>query len=667
MVAEQHLYPASHSSAPGSTAHPAGGKPDKSPGPGPQVFVELPTGECRLEPLLALSVQHLSILFRGSATALHVGAAFSSVRVFGAGSDAGNCILAGSAIVADVLPTGQPGTCKVTLQLQAIQGEPVDSFAEPDIIAETVKNLLDAKARTAVSVPVLGREPATGTFLRSEGEPQGLILEMHGSVADFAPGQACELVTQFYGNRLGLVGKIQRIATGRRGAIEVLVSWPTLLKKTPHRIASRIRSLPAAVRAHATLPFATAPQVLSVVDLSPRGFGFTAMPGDALALGMVIRNVDLHLPHGVVRAHAVVRNVRVMPDKSLAVGVALKDLTPAAERMLAEFVNSQAYPTARLGRPGDAAQVWPLYRAAQLIDSDPAVAMRSMRQFEATRATLLARGASLLIQMVSGDDTQVQSSADLVRTREKTWSLMHLAHKPEQGGEAVLMPLFQTAMRRADVGYVHALIRVEDVLQALSSLATLPHGTELSTRVWTLVTGMPAPLAADVSDEAHDAGPDDRPWVLRKLEQVLTPLECAAHDITDRQLTGNELGRYYRGVGLDAARIVRLANSISGNLGFSLIDNVASGISLEPWANTARLYPTGISTAGRRSALMTLAQDAGTVQARLGHPARYLVSPADAELLTGGALQNRGSYIEIVVARDAVDKLMEVLDLLQAR
>ena len=207
------------------------------------------------------------------------------------------------------------------------------------------------------------------------------------------------------------------------------------------------------MRVQARLPFADRTAQFQVADLSSRGFAFEANPDDMITVGMVLPNIDLRLPHGLVRGRAVVRNVRTQGAK-VAVGVALHDLSPASERALNEFVDAHTSPNVRAARSGDLPQLWSLYKEVGLLD--PAAPSRQLKHMESTRAALLTRGQQLLVQLITGGGEEVAGSAELLRVGERTWRLQQVALRPGTPFDlnSLLQPLMQAAQRRTDCGYI---------------------------------------------------------------------------------------------------------------------------------------------------------------------------------------------------------------------
>ncbi|HET6344929.1 MAG TPA: PilZ domain-containing protein, partial [Myxococcota bacterium] len=425
--------------------------PSSAPGAIYQVLVELPTGEVRLESVLALGGGLAEVAYRGPTGSLRPGTLLANVQLFADGLRVLTC----PASVQDLQGEGQEAL--LTLALQTTREEADAPVQRDDLVTKTVQSLLEARASASLTIDG-ATLPGQAFLARAEADPRRLVIEMQlpeGSVLP-APGRVCEVTCLLVGARVVLLAKVHSHKTGRRATSELHLRWPHTLRASKKRVGRRVRKLETPLRMQARLPFAAQADTYPVADVSMNGLAFEASADTWLAVGMVIPSLDLRLPQGTVRARGVVRNVRPVGGR-LSVGLALQDLAPAHARTLSDFVDAQVYPHARPATPRDLSQLWDLYRQRGL-PLHP-LAPKAVSRFESLRSLLLGRGGALLTQIVLGDQA-LQATAELVRVGEKALRLQHVAAQtdPPTPLGAALPPLIGAALKRSDWAFVQVLL-----------------------------------------------------------------------------------------------------------------------------------------------------------------------------------------------------------------
>ena len=78
--------------------------------------------------------------------------------------------------------------------------------------------------------------------------------------------------------------------------------------------------------------------------------------------------------------------------------------------------------------------------------------------------------------------------------------------------------------------------------------------------------------SADKHGDVQEAGVGDMAWVMDRLNELFQPLERHAFDLSHAELKLSLMERLYKNLGLMRRRLVRMAFSVTGPLGFSLVD-----------------------------------------------------------------------------------------------
>ncbi|MEM6730443.1 MAG: hypothetical protein AAF658_02740, partial [Myxococcota bacterium] len=431
------------------------------------VLITLPSGDERLEPLLNLSAQGVAILLRTQRYSLQPGQFIPRVRFY----TEGECTLQCQARVRDVAQVGteEGGVgIKVGLRLELPEAEKTevpntDTYDEPQIIADTLLNVVKARAALRVTPRQDNQTVGVGIsrFVKVARESGTLrvkladTLRSKNRVVTLRPGEACELRGELYGTRISFMAEVVE-----QSGPELTLLWPTRLLVWRHRSGGRLRRLPRRTEVTFEAPFSRQKLTREVVDLSARGLALEAESGDGLMVGMLLPELSVRLPDGVVRSRGVVRNVRHDREERLLVGVELIGQNRASTHLLEQFVDRHLHPKVRLAEQRDLRGLWPVFEKLGLFEREHAAVSPLMGTVEATRRTLLTRARDLTIHLVGGHDDEIFGNAELIHSYRTTWTLQNLGVlsgwqlTPDQ----LAVPMIEMAMRRDDFDHLHAIL-----------------------------------------------------------------------------------------------------------------------------------------------------------------------------------------------------------------
>jgi hypothetical protein len=630
------------------------------------VLIELPSGEERLEPLLDLSPTGVAVLLRAQRSTIQPGTVLKRLRFF----TNGECTLQTRASIRDVQPTTlEDGTLGAKLGLKLESGVDEDKsepatqeYVEPPIIVDAVQNLVAAKAVVHLDA---SPAPATLAFTRADPKTRSLVLTLKaGSAPTLRRGHEVQLVSELYGTRLAVVAKYRE----RRGE-ELRLGWPSCVRIWKHRAGGRLNELPPDLDVTFESPFLAGEITRPVVDLAPKGIAFVSQTEDGLLVGMLLRSLSLKLPNGTIQGQAVVRNVRRCEGGGFVTGIELTDVSDNSLRLLSEFVDAHFHPEVRAARPEDLRLLWPLYDSMGLFPRPHAALSPVAPAIEATRLALLTRGRDLHLQMVAGGDEQLVATAELLRTYGSTWSLQHVFARADADltADAVVVPLVQAALRRTDFTHLHAILdpaRSKDRLAKLLAIESAPD-TLVVRRLILVGAAADALPVMEQAHEVQEAAAADLEWVATRVGEQLTALELMAMRLHTGELRLEETGRFFHSLGVWRGRRVRLAMSVGGPLGFSLIERASAGLSFDGHADLARIYTLRNTGATRQTTLLSLAFDA--LRLERGGERRhvlFLVAADEAKLLVAAGLTPLGERLEVVASRDGAQRVVNCLNLL---
>ncbi len=633
------------------------------------VLVALPSGEERLEPLLDLGPHGVAILVRTQRADLAPGAFLPRVRFF----VKGECTLQCQATIREITPTkledGGMGV-KVGMRLELLDSpEPsqpvVDTYSDSEIVADTVTNLVRAKA--ALRLHTIGDNNARGLatveivrFSRENGELSVRVIE--GETTALDTGETCELRGESYGTRLSLVAKLTE-----NGGPSLRFDLPSRLAVWRHRVGGRVRTLPPNLEASFESPFTKTMRQRPLVDLSARGLAFSGSADDGLIVGMLLPTVVVRLPSGTVHARGVVRNVRPS-GSSLLVGVEFVSMPEASTKVLEAFVDSNLHPQVRPASVADIPRLWPVYEKAGMFSRSHAAMSPTIAAAEPARRNMLSRARELVVHMVAGGDDTIYGTAELLRTYGSTWSMQHVCVSDTNKtltADQLVVPLVEAALRRKDFSYLHALVDPDRSRMGLARLRAMPpdeNGVYWVERVLFSEPQRPTSAVHDV----QEATPSDLEWVAERAREVVRPLERNAFDMANAaDLKLGKVQRLYSNVGMVRQRLVRMAFSVSGPNGFSLVEVTTPGVSFPGNTELARLYPTRKEAPARRDALIALAYDA----IRVHHEHRIertqiLVDTKDAQILEDAGFTRVGTRIELIASRNGASQIVNFINLL---
>ena len=630
------------------------------------VLLVLPSGEERLEPLLDLSPHGVAILLRAQRD-IQAGAFLPRVRFF----TNGECTLQCQATVREVTPvTTHDGALatKVGLRLELLDSAeptapPVDTYQEPEVVADTVANLVRAKA--SLRVHVMGDSGQRGLasvevtrFARDAGELSVRVTE--GDLNALETGATCELRGESFGTRLSLVATLLE-----NGGVSLRFALPNRLAVWRNRVGGRVRSLPAGLEVTFESPFTKVAKSRPVVDLSAKGLAFTGTSEDGLLVGMLLPSLIVRLPSGSVHARGVIRNVRSNGD-GLLVGVEFISMPDASTRVLEMFVDSNLHPQVRPAAIADMQKLWPVYEQAGLFGRSHAALSRTTATFEPIRRTLLSRARELVVHMVGEGDDTIYGSAEMLRTYTSTWSLQHICLRESAKhltADQLVAPLIEAALRRKELSHVHAILDPEKSRVSLSKLRGIP--PDEAGVFWSekRLVGEPARVGGR-SDDVQGAATGDIDWIMERAGELLRPLERTAFDVSTAELRLPRIQRTYSNLGLSRQRFVRMAFSVGGPLGFSLVEVATPGISFPGFVDLVRLYPTRREPSARADALLALADDAIRLQRENGiERTQFLLDPKDAAVLEQAGYAALGPRIEMLATRAGASQIVNFINL----
>ena len=633
------------------------------------VLVALPSGEERLEPLLDLGPHGVAILLRTQRADIAPGAFLPRVRFF----VKGECTLQCQATVREVtqVPLEDGGFgLKVGMRLELLDSpEPsqpvVDTYSDAVIIADTVTNLVRAKATLRVHATGDNNPRGLATveitrFSRELGELSVRITE--GESTALETGATCELRGESYGTRLSLVANLTE-----NGGVSLRFDLPTRLAVWRHRVGGRVRTLPPNLEVSFESPFTKTIRQRPLVDLSARGLAFSGAADDGLIVGMLLPTVVVSLPNGTVHARGVVRNVRPS-GSTVMVGVEFVSMPDASTKVLEGFVDSNLHPQVRPASVADIQRLWPVFEKAGMFARSHAAMTPTIAKIEPVRRNLLSRARELIIHMVGGGDDTIYGTAELLRTYSATWSMQHVCVSETSQSltaDQLVVPLVEAALRRKDFDYLHALVDPERSRMGLARLRAMPPDENGIYWVERVLFNEPQRAASAVHD-VQDAAPGDLDWVVERAREAVRPLERSAFDMgnaSDLRLT--KVQRLYGNVGIVRQRLVRMSFSPSGPNGFALVEVTTQGVSFPGYTELARLYPTRKDAPARRDALIALAHDAIRVhrENRVDRT-QILVDTKDAPVLEEAGFVKVGTRIELIAGRNGASQIVNFINLL---
>ncbi|MEO1483591.1 MAG: hypothetical protein AAFU77_15895 [Myxococcota bacterium] len=629
------------------------------------VLISLPAGDERLEPLLNLSPQGVAVLLRTQRYDLQPGQFIPRVRFF---TD-GECTLQCQARVREVrqvrLENGSVAV-KVGLRLElpddeGSQRSDSDTYDEPQIIADTLLNVVKSKTNVRLVQPEHNQSVSITRFGKVDLESQTLkVFVDEGQVHPYTAG---DLMGELYGTRIAL-----HLEVGKQSRGEITLQWPSRLTVWRHRVGGRLRRLPRRVEVSFEAPFSRERRSREVVDLSARGLAFAAEPSDGLMVGMLLPEMTLRLPGGLVRSRGIVRNVRYDKDDRLLVGVELTGQPPDGAQALRSFVDQHLHPRVRRASLRDLRKLWPLYERLDLFERNHAALSPLMATVETTRQTLLTRAHDLAVHLVGGHDDGIFGNAELVRVYRTSWLLQHLGVLPGWAltPDQLAVPLLEAAMRREDFEHLYALLDPTSSRLGLSRLrAAQPDPNHLDWNELALFADPSPQIRRFDLRDVRSAGHGDNDWLVTQFEQRFSALRRKTLDLCPEELELATIGREFHKRGLQRRRHVRIAISVGGPLGFSLVETTSPGANFQGHLDLIRLVPTQTSPSGRREALLTLARDAVQTQLNFARRRSLLLVPIeDADVFYDTEFKLMGSRVEVFASRAGAAQIVNFVNLL---
>jgi hypothetical protein len=346
----------------------------------------------------------------------------------------------------------------------------------------------------------------------------------------------------------------------------------------------------------------------------------------------------------------------------LVAGVEFTGMVPAQEQILAAYIDARINPSVRHAAVEDLPHLWRLYQQTGLVSPT-----QKISAIEATRRTLLRRGGDAMVQVIGGAEGELQGTAEFLHTYPYSWSLQHvgmLANSrltPDQ----LIVPALGSALQHQSFYFLHAILDPEQPsgLEALREIT--PSSDSLLWREWVLLTTAPGyGPPASLSEDMHDAEAMDLDWIDTKLAARSSPLERGALALDRANIDFAAVSHFYRSIGLERQRRIRMAVGISGPLGFSLIEQSSPGINFEGYGDLARIVPTTQLGASREVAALTLAHDAVAVQRDAKRRPLLLVAGDLEPILQQVGLSSLGRRVEIFADRDGASQVINFVNLL---
>ncbi len=268
--------------------------------------------------------------------------------------------------------------------------------------------------------------------------------------------------------------------------------------------------------------------------------------------------------------------------------------------------------------------------------------------------------------MVGGGDDTIYGSAELLRTYGSTWSIQHVSVRSDAQqltADQLVVPLVEAALRRKDFAQLHAILDPERSRMGLARLREVP--PDEAGVYWVERKLFGEPKRISTAGDVQEAGAGDLEWINERAREIMSPLERNAFDISSAELKLAKVARLYANCGLMRNRFVRMAFSVGGPVGFSLVEATTPGVSFPGYTELVRIYPTRREQSARRDALVALANDAIRIHRENGiERTQVLVDSKDAAVLEEAGFTPLGTRIELLASRAGASQIVNFINLL---
>jgi len=539
------------------------------------------------------------------------------------------------------------------------------TYRQEVVIRDVLRNLSTISAPILVKTQ-LGEERAQsqGMVTAYDLEKKSFSVSLRQMSKQFKAGVECLIDAEIYGTRMAFDATIHR----RRG-YDLELRFPTFLQLWDARQSSRLRLPPAQIKVEFESPLTREVCTREVVDVSSSGVAFLADPSDGLISGMTLRTLGLGLPGKPVSGRGVVRHVREDPQHGIYIGAQFVALLAEQLQVLSDYVDQHIHPQVRTAKVSDLEALWDVYNAMGHFERQFAALTPLISRMETNRKILLNRGKGLFIQLVGYDDeNSIFGTAEAIRDYEGTWTLQHAgtAPNPPLPAERLIAPLIERLLRDPTFAHLRCLMPATSEAGWFRQLAVVnadPESLSMQERVL---------LSPNIEYEPRSPGDvygakkdDDLDWVLTRLNARHSPVERSALKLeTSGGLRVKRSSPAFQEIGLVHRRLIRIAMSVTGPIGFSIVEQSSPGHNLSGYADLVRMYALTNKADERSEVLHALADDAVRLQQESARGGPYfLLEPQDATLLNKFGYDYRGHFVEIIASRPGVSRLTNFINL----
>lgn len=512
-------------------------------------------------------------------------------------------------------------------------------------------------------------------FASAEVHPEQarLVLREQTRPGDlFHPGDVVQLCLDFGG-----VCHVGTTAVLGVEAHQVEVALPRSLSLHHRRNSLRFRSTaerPFAVSFES--PFTGEPLFRPLLDLHTGGFAFPFDAGhEVFPPGLVLDEVTLHLPDGTrSRCRAQVQDTGQLTvteenggmSRPRRCGVRILELAPEARTAILDAFIQARCPDARDASELDFADIWDLFRAAEVRfpdypyhDGPPHEALLHSHQ------TLGNGTHGLSKAIVYQREGRLYGHISGLRIYSKTWLSQHLVvrpgyHRHESISQELVALAADYAESLEDVEYLRALWRCRNrwtsrIYGAIASRLERPGLSCLHA-----FTPCRLPVDAALPPARDDlrvrpAEASDLRWLEQHLRETEDVVRLRSSDLVEGEMALGTLGGRYTGAGLRRSRTIAMVDGREGPKGFVLMEDSTPGLFWAEWYNAFSLVMVEKEAQEAADVRHALISHAVTDAARRGRStAECLAQDSDLPALEGLGFHNLGKVMEFTAHRRLV-------------